>query len=162
MSLLPTRNYAYLGSHCDERIMCSLKSLDIVMPGIDLNLTVHIDRTLNTLTAETLKNNLLHYLKEIILRCTLNIQFCFNNNLYRQIDGVAMGSPLGPVLADCFMAKLENTVLSGAIKQLTFYSRFMDDTFIMCDNDVDIDKVLELFNTAHPSVSFTMSEEQNG
>ena len=38
-------------------------------------------------------------LKELILHCTINVQFQFNNRYYRQIDGVAMGSPLGPLLA---------------------------------------------------------------
>ena len=37
----------------------------------------------------------------------MNVQFQFNNRYYRQI-GVAMGSPLGPLFADVFMAKLEN------------------------------------------------------
>ena len=146
-------------NHSDKRLL----SFDVVSLFTNVPLTETVSYICDFINEHKLNIGIpTHYLKEIILRCTLNIQFCFNNNLYRQIDGVAMGSPLGPVLADCFMAKLENTVLSGAIKQLTFYSRFMDDTFIMCDNDVDIDKVLELFNTAHPSVSFTMSEEQNG
>ena len=34
--------------------------------------------------------------------------FMFNNKFYRQIDGVAMGSPLGPALANIFMCSFEN------------------------------------------------------
>ena len=34
----------------------------------------------------------------------MNIQFQFNNEMFRQNDGVALGSPLGPILADIFMA----------------------------------------------------------
>ena len=30
--------------------------------------------------------------------------FLYNNKVYKQIDGVAMGSPLGPVLANLFMS----------------------------------------------------------
>ena len=45
-------------------------------------------------------------LKELILRCTLSFEFRFNNTIYRQIDGVAMDSPLGPILADIFMSML--------------------------------------------------------
>ena len=33
--------------------------------------------------------------------------FLFNGVLYNQIDGVAMGSPLGPSLANIFMCTLE-------------------------------------------------------
>ena len=32
----------------------------------------------------------------------MNIQFQFDNELYRQIDGVAMSSPLVPLLADIY------------------------------------------------------------
>ena len=33
--------------------------------------------------------------------------FIFGNSLYRQIDGVAMGSPLGPTLANAFSCYYE-------------------------------------------------------
>ena len=33
--------------------------------------------------------------------------FQFNGSLYEQIDGVAMGSPLGPLLANVFMSSIE-------------------------------------------------------
>ena len=33
--------------------------------------------------------------------------FQFNGSLYEQINGVAMGSPLGPLLANVFMLSIE-------------------------------------------------------
>ena len=33
--------------------------------------------------------------------------FQFNGSLYEQIDGAAMGSPLGPLLANVFMSSIE-------------------------------------------------------
>ena len=35
--------------------------------------------------------------------------FTFNNKYYKQVDGTAMGSPLGPVLANIFMCSFQNT-----------------------------------------------------
>ena len=46
-------------------------------------------------------------LKELILPCTMNVQFQFKNKYYRPTDGVAMVSPSGSLLADVFMAELE-------------------------------------------------------
>ncbi|VDO76476.1 unnamed protein product [Schistosoma curassoni] len=46
--------------------------------------------------------------KKLILMCTTDVQFQFNNTKYRQIDGVAMGSPLGPIMADIVMGYLES------------------------------------------------------
>ena len=50
--------------------------------------------------------------------------------LYQQHDGVSMGSPLAPILANFFLAHIENKLLG---KQLDFhpklYSRYVDDIF---------------------------------
>lgn len=37
--------------------------------------------------------------------------FSFNLILYEQIDGVSMGSSLGPVLANIIMTELENVIV---------------------------------------------------
>ena len=43
---------------------------------------------------------------------TEEIEFSFNNVLYRQIDGIAMGSPLGPTLANIFMGHMDYKILT--------------------------------------------------
>ena len=45
--------------------------------------------------------------RELLYLRTENARFILNNKTYFQIDGVAMGSPLGPVLANIFMVELE-------------------------------------------------------
>ena len=42
---------------------------------------------------------------------TLNVHFSFSNNIYIQIDGVAMGPPLDPVLANICMVELESVLV---------------------------------------------------
>ena len=42
---------------------------------------------------------------------TCETHFLFNGKFYDQIDGVAMGSPLAPVLANLFMGHNENSGL---------------------------------------------------
>ena len=37
----------------------------------------------------------------------------FNGKMYDQVDGVAMGSPLGPVFANIFMSHFEQQALSN-------------------------------------------------
>ena len=39
-------------------------------------------------------------MKELLLLCTKHVHFTFNEDIYIQLDGVAMGSPLGPFLAN--------------------------------------------------------------
>ncbi|CAI2736298.1 unnamed protein product [Schistosoma spindalis] len=100
-------------------------------------------------------------LKELLLRCTLNVHFVINNTYYRQIDGIAMGSPLGPVLADLFLAMLENGPLNETIKKLDLYCRYIDDTFIITDQNTSKEKLLEQFNSVHPAISFIGESEHD-
>ena len=101
-------------------------------------------------------------LRELILRCTLGIQFQFNGQFWRQNDGVAMGSPLGPILADIFMSKLERDQLSSVIATFKCYTRFMDDIFVILAEDTNLEDVVSQFNQAHPFIRFTHEVEIDG
>ena len=35
--------------------------------------------------------------RNLLLLSTKNVHFCFDSNIYQKNDGIAMGSPLGPV-----------------------------------------------------------------
>ena len=61
--------------------------------------------------------------------CTKNVHFTFNNQTYQQIDGVAMGSPLGPVIAGIFMVELETNIVPKMSDNVKIWKRYVDDTF---------------------------------
>ena len=48
-----------------------------------------------------------------------------------------MGSPLGPLLADMFIAKMENNQLKRTIESLVFYTRYVDDIFCLANAEQD-------------------------
>ena len=60
-------------------------------------------------------------MRDLILLCTKNVHFTFNNDLYKQTDGVAMDSPLGPVLAGIIMVELENYIVTRLSNHLHFW-----------------------------------------
>ncbi|CAH8606789.1 unnamed protein product [Schistosoma guineensis] len=72
-----------------------------------------------------------------------------------------MGSPLDSLLADCFMTNLENSLLLQIIERFHLYKRYMDDTFIICEEDMDLNEILNSFNNCHPSIQFTLEAEAN-
>ena len=48
-------------------------------------------------------------MKNLLTLCTKNVHFTFNNEIYIQNDGVAMGSPLGLIVAGNFKVELETS-----------------------------------------------------
>ena len=53
------------------------------------------------------------HFKKLLEFAVKNNNFIFNNQLHEQVDGVAMGSPLGPAFANIFMCALEKNFLSN-------------------------------------------------
>ena len=49
-------------------------------------------------------------------------------------DGVAMGSPLGPVLANIFMCHFEDKWVLNNNARPSVWFRYVDDTFTLFDN----------------------------
>ena len=62
-------------------------------------------------------------LKELILLCTKGVHFTLCGESYVQTDGVAMCSPLGPVLSGIFMVELENTLVTTLSNHLMSWKR---------------------------------------
>ena len=70
-------------------------------------------------------------LRELLSITTQETPFMFNNHNYVQVDGVSMGSPLGPTMADFYMSNLENVLLNeNKISNPIKYLRYVDD--IIC------------------------------
>ena len=59
-----------------------------------------------------------------------SLKSLFKGSFYDQIDGVAMGSPLAPILANLFMGHHEKLWLEHfQDSEILFYRRYVDDTF---------------------------------
>ena len=67
-------------------------------------------------------------MRDLLLLCTKNVHFSYNGDIYTQADGVAMGSPLSPVLAGIFMVELERTILPTLREHISPWKRYVDDT----------------------------------
>ena len=77
-------------------------------------------------------------LKKLFLFATSQTHFIFNSKFYNQIDGVAMGSPLAPVLANIFMDFHESKWLNEYnLNKPKFYLRYIDDILAAFGNEQD-------------------------
>ena len=99
-------------------------------------------------------------MKKLILSCTKNVHFMFNNDMYQQCDSVAMGSPLGLVIVGIFMAQLERTLLSRLIECMTPWKRYVDNT-IGKIKLTSINHILMMLHTFHKNIKYTYELEIN-
>ena len=76
---------------------------------------------------------------------------------YNQIDGVAMGSPLAPVLANIFMGFYKSKWLNKYnLNKPKFYLRYVDDILAAFEKEQDSLNFLNFLNNTHPNINHSI------
>ena len=99
-------------------------------------------------------------MEKFLTLCTKNVHFTLNDEIYVQNDGVAMGSPPGPILANIFMVELEDTLVPRLHQHVKKWKCYVDGTFTYVKNEF-YDYVLTTLNSFHPNINFTYEKENN-
>ena len=96
--------------------------------------------------------------------CTQDAVFIFNNCLYMQIDGIAMGNPISASLCNAFLAIKEQEWLSLCHQKYEplLYLRYVDDTLLFFSTKEHIDPFLQYLNNQPTPITFTKEEESQG
>ena len=71
-----------------------------------------------------------------------------------------MGSSLSPPVAKIVIEHIEETALLTFPHQATLWKRYVDDTFVIINNNF-VDKFHEHLNSIHPDIQFTMEKARN-
>ena len=90
-------------------------SLDVDSLFTNIQLEETIDICTNTLFENTEKVEGLSKIecKELLFLATKESYFIFNGKLYEKVNGVAMGSPLVPTIANAFLVHFEKNWLQN-------------------------------------------------
>ncbi|XP_069977196.1 uncharacterized protein [Penaeus vannamei] len=143
----------------------TMASFDIESLFTNVPLSETTDIILNKTTSSLLNS---YGLNKTTYRKLLDIAahnsvFTFNGSIYTQVDGVAMGSPLGPCYANTFLCHHEQTWMNDCPANFKpiLYRRYMDDTFLLFNDPSHINPFLSYLNSQHPNIKFTCETEQN-
>ena len=100
-------------------------------------------------------------LKALLETCTKEAPFfSHKGELFRQIDGVAMGSPLGVLFANMYMSEVEERTFKNHPPP-GIYTRYIDDIFVSTTED---DQVPEMITNlqANSCLRFTSENSVDG
>ena len=94
---------------------------------------------------------------------TSESSFIFDSLLYKQIDRVAVGSPLGPTLANAFLCHYKKEWLDNCPSPFKpiVYRRYVDDIFILFSCKEHLQPFVDYMNKQHRCIKFTSETEQN-
>ena len=97
-----------------------------------------------------------------LLRLATQGQFLYKDILYKHIDGVTVGSPLGPTIANFFLANLENRILKNKNQHSPkLYLRYVGDVFAVFANNNVCLSFLNVLNNQHKNIKFTLQHSSD-
>ena len=114
---------------------------------IDDTIDIIIQHVYNhpTLHAPKISQNIL---KQLLQLCTKELPFKSpDGSLYKQVDGVAMGSPLGPCFSNFYMGNLENKIFENSNLKPNIYGRYVDDIFLQIANEQQLIQLKDEFES---------------
>lgn len=97
--------------------------------------------------------------KALKLTLTTNY-FQFEGNFFKQLDGVAMGSPISSIIAQLVMEYAEDQIIDNLDFGILFYKRYVDDCLLAIPKDKE-QEILNAFNAFHHKLQFTIESENN-
>ena len=145
----------------EESMMCSF-DVSSLFTNVPLEETIKIcaDKLYERNFVGPMKLSKSNFIK-LMNWATTSVEFSFNDVVYRQIDGVAMGSPLGPSIANIFVGYQEQN-LFAKISPPPVYHRYVDDTFVIIKNHDEMRLFNDHLNNLHPNLRFTNEVEVDG
>ncbi|XP_064458851.1 uncharacterized protein LOC135369116 [Ornithodoros turicata] len=96
---------------------------------------------------------------ELLKLCLGQTFFQFKNRFFKQTDGCPMGSPISTTIANLVMEFVEDKALEDAGQFITFYRRYVDDTFVIIKKNFT-NTFFDKLNSIHPNIQFTCEEEK--
>ena len=117
-------------------------------------------KTLDTLIKGISKNDF----RDLMNFANKKLFFRFNNKFYIQVDGVAMWSPLTPILTNIFPSRHEENWLKKCPIKFTpsFYRRYVDDIVVLFESPESAPSFSEYMSSKHQNINFTEEQENIG
>ena len=97
-----------------------------------------------------------------LMHLATECMFLFKDELDKQVDGIGMGSPLGCTMANFFLGHLETLIFKDQMScHPKLYVRYIDDVFAVFDDVNACSSFLNILNSQHDNIKFTIKKFTN-
>ena len=83
--------------------------------------------------------------------------FTFEDRIFRQTEGLPVGSSISGILAILFMDQLESIALSSH-RVISPYKRYVDDIYLQTTNEEKANEFHHTMNSLHPRLKFEIEK----
>ena len=91
-----------------------------------------------------------------------NNYFEFNDKIYRQKLGTAIGTKFGPAYANLFMTRLEERLVDTSVEKPLIWMRYIDDIFfIWMHGEAKLKEFIDHLNSSHDTIKFTSKHSRD-
>ena len=102
--------------------------------------------------------------RHLLNLATKELFFTFNNKFYIQVDGVAMGSTLGPILVNMLLSHYEENCPNKCPIEFnpSYCRRYDDDTFVLFESPESAHLFGKYMSSKRRNINFTLEHENIG
>lgn len=142
----------------DKNVLFFTADVVNLYPSIDINEgLISLEEAMNLFKTDNAK-----LILELCKWTLMNNYFSFNNVIYKQIKGVAMGQSMAVCFACIYMSMLERKcfqkckLIKSDFKYPLYFKRYIDDIFSVWKNKEDAEIFANLMNTKmHKNIAIT-------
>jgi hypothetical protein len=137
---------------------------DDIMVSFDVEslfTNVPVKECLEVIRNKLSKNNIPEGYMVLLRNCLEGAYLLYRGQYYLQIDGVAMGSPVAPIMANIWMEHIE-TLIDYHLHDVKIWRRYVDDVFcILRGGQPEVEQFLRHLNALHSKIKFTYELQAN-
>jgi hypothetical protein len=146
----------------DEALMVSF---DVVSLYTSIPIDLAIQATVRMLTDKDANSLPGGITKEDVITlttfCLNNSFFTFRGTYYKQVKGLAMGSPISSTIAEIVMHEIDIAAVGLLGNRLLLWKRYVDDILAFLNRLLDIQDILNILNGINTNIQFTVEEEKH-
>ena len=142
--------------------MASL-DVDFLFTNVPLDETIEICVNELFKSSQTVSGLNKQQVLEMLSLTTKENVILFDQKYYSQIDGVAMGSPVGPTFANIFLCYHETTWLKNCPKsfKVVYFKRHVDDLYVFFEKPEQVSQFVKYMNKRNKNVKFLFETEKD-